>query len=246
MSNYITTRRRMQKRRKRGMGDWADDFANYWTQQFGGKSETNQCIDAANQKTAELDAKATDLNKNWNPTGIYTTQQMQSLVQQTMATLLAASTGVLDKAISEPQADGTRASLMLKRAAIQRKMSDEGLVFTKALGAAMNANIGVVDAPGLKRWIVNSMLVASDAIGAAYAVSCLTPWWVGVLAAFQSAFDKLYGAAKIIVGTAVALGEQVLKIPDAIGEIWTYAKWGAVGLILWWAYENVPKHLQGA
>lgn len=239
--------KRMHKRAKSGLSGFATDIVNSMSWLISGSTpETAQnaaCLAAANAQSSSMLAKATDLSKNWNPTGLYSLEQIQSIVQNTMAMLLAAANTV-DHAIAEAP-DGADDALKLKRAAIQRKMSTEGLVFTTAIGNAMKAGIGVIDAPGLKAWVVNSMTVAADGITGAYYVSCQTPWWVGALRAFMAAFDKVWGVAKQVAGVAVELGAQVLKIPDTIGQIWTMAKWGSIALLAFWAYENAPRIAKG-
>jgi hypothetical protein len=202
------------------------------------------CLGAANAQSAALLAKASDVSKNWQPTGLYQRDQVQSLVQWTLGMLSSASS-LIDQTTSEPTAPGARDALRLKTDAIQRKMSD-AQVFTGAVGQAMQKSVPVIDAPGLKTWIVNSMITAADGVTAAYYVACQRPWWVGALKVFMAAFDKVWGATKQILGVAADLGMAVLKIPDTVGQIWTMAKWGSIALLGWWAYENVPKHLKGA
>ena len=239
--------KRVQKRTKNGLGGFATDIVNSMSWLISGSTpETAQnkaCLAAANAQSASMLAKASDLSKNWTPTGLYSIEQIQSIVQNTLSMLSSASS-TIDQAIAEAP-DGADDALKLKRAAIQRKMSTEGLVFTAAIGNAMKAGIGVIDAPGLKSWVVNSMITAADSITAAYYVSCQTPWWVGALRAFMAAFDKVWGVAKQVAGVAVELGAQVLKIPDAIGQIWTMAKWGSIALLAFWAYENAPRIAKG-
>lgn len=240
--------KRMQRRRGPGLGGLVEDVMNSlskWTTGTTPEAAQNKaCLDAANAQSSAMLAKASDLSKNWTPTGLYSLEQIQSLVQNTLSMLSSAST-TLGRAIAEAP-DGADDALKIKVAAIQRKMSTEGTVFTTAIGNAMKAGIAVIDAPGLKTWIVNSMITAADGITAAYYVTCQMPWWFTALKAFMAVFDKVWGAAKQVAGVAVELGAQVLKIPDTIGQIWTMAKWASIGLLAFWAYENVPKIAKGA
>jgi len=248
--SYVS--RRMQKSslgpRGRGMGGFVDNVINGMSELFTGTTpeaaQNAECLTAANAQSAQLLAKASDVSKNWNPTGLYERDQIQRIVQLTLS-MLASGSSTLDKATAEPMAPGARDALAIKRSAVQRKMSD-ALTYTAAIGKAMQSGIAVIDAPGLKAWVVNSMIVAADSITAAYYVSCQTPWWVSALAAFQKAFDAVWGVVKQVAGVAAELGQAVLKIPDTVGQIWTMAKWASIGVLAWWAYENVPKHLKGA
>lgn len=242
-------RMRMQKSslgpRGRNMGlGWVDEWIH---DIFGTTPEIEQnkaCLAAANAASAQWIAKASDVSKNWNPTGLYSRSQMQGIVQLTLAMLTSAS-NTMEKASAEPMADGARDALRMARSSVTAKFQDS-MKFTAAIGEAMKQGVEVLDAPGLKAWVVSSMLKASDGITAAHYVLCQVPWFVTALAAFQRAFDKVWGATKQVLGVAAELGMAVLKIPDTVSQIWTLAKWGAIAVIGVWAYENVPKHLKGA
>lgn len=246
------TSRRMQKSslgpRGRGMGGFADDFINAASRLLTGttpeEAQNNECLAAANAQSAQLVAKASDVSKNWNPTGLYSRDQIQKIVQLTLAMLTSAS-NTMERASAEPMAKGARDALKLARASVTVKFQDS-TKFTAAIGQAMNQGITVLDAPGLKAWVVSSMLKAADGITAAHYVLCQVPWFVTAMAAFQKAFDAVWGVVKQVAGVAAELGMAVLKIPDTVGQIWTMAKWASIGVLAWWAYENVPKHLKGA
>lgn len=266
--SYTSTRMRKRAARSslgprgRGMGDAIDDsieavrkalwdFMGKTTVADGGGGNVvdnvlnKACGDSARAKGEEMYAKATDLDQNWNPAGLYSLEQMQSIVKSIMDVLLSASSSI-DNAMANWMTSAQRSRLQSNRTDIQSKMSSEGLVFTNALGQAMKNGISVVDAPGLKRWVVTSMRTAATAMVAASYEVCTIPAWISAYQTFQKYFDIAWNVVRTVAGVAVQLGQQVLKIPDAIGQIWTLAKYGAIGLIAWWAYENIPKHLEGA
>lgn len=224
------------------LGNPFEDLAYYYAKSIGATplpTASSECLAAANEKTSALDAKVTDLNKNWNPTGFYTPDQITGLIQNIQGMLRQAS-NTIDQQFDEPTAQGDRDALMLSKADIARKMNDS-LTFVKAAQTARDQGITAIDAPGLKRFIVNSMLVGSSAItGAAY-VSCMRPWFVSALAVFQIYFDAVWNVARAIVGAAVALGQQVLEIPDTVSTLWRYAKWAALLVGGYYAYTEGPR-----
>lgn len=230
--------------RGRGLGGFLDDMFYDLLGTTPEMQKNQECMAAANAASAQLLAKASDVSKNWQPTGLYSLEQAKGLVQWTLAMLSSASSAI-EQTVADPTAPGDRDALRIKTAAVQRKMSD-ATTFTAAIGAAMQRSISVLDAPGLKTWIVNSMIVAADGVTAAHYVACQRPWWVGALSAFMAAFDKVWGMTKQILGVAADLGMAVLKIPDTVSQVWTLVKWGSIAAIAVWAYENVPKHLKGA
>lgn len=246
--NYVSRRMHKRSHGQRPLSGMADMLENLWSTVSTGQSAeaaaNSACRAAADAQSASLLAKASDVSKNWNPTGLYSRQQLQSIVQLTLAMLTSAS-NTLEKASAEPMASGARDALRIVRSSITGKFQ-ESTKFTAAIGQAMQKGIDVLDAPGLKSWVVNSMIQAANGISAAHYVLCQVPWFVSALAAFQSAFDRVWGVVKQVAGVAVELGQAVLKIPDTVGQIWTIAKWASIAILGVWAYENVPKHLKGA
>ncbi len=187
------------------------------------------CVGQANATTAPLDAKIDDLAKNWNPTGFYTPADIRTLISQTMAMITGAQS-VLDQAAQAPSASQdsiVRATDDLARA------GKASLDYLSAANQADQQGLRTVNAVGLKDWVLSAMGAASSAIGTAAAVSCITPWWVGALATFQTAFDALYNGAKAIVGAVLAIGETALKVADALPQ---FSDLIAVGLVLGGAY----------
>ena len=108
----------------------------------------------------------------------------------------------------------------------------------QAAAAADQQGIRTVNAPGFKRWITDTLATSSSALVTASVIGCIRPWWVGALAAFQSAFDVIYSLASRVVGAVITLGEVALKVPDALDDLLTIAKWGlGLGGAAWLIYE---------
>lgn len=212
--------------RRRGLGDIFDVIENAVAPQ---PSEIAQCVGQANATTSPLDAKIDDLAKNWNPTGFYTPADIRTLIGQTMAMITGAQS-VIDQAAQAPSA--SQDSIMRATDDLARA-GKASLDYLSAANQADQQGLRTINAVGLKDWVLSAMGAASSAIGTAAAISCITPWWVGALATFQTAFDALYNGAKAIVGAVLAIGETALKVADALPK---FSDLIAVGLVLGGAY----------
>jgi hypothetical protein len=200
---------------------------------------TNQCIAQANAEMAPFEAKIDDLIKTWNPTGTYTAQDIRDIVSATMM-VIQQGQAAIDRARLEPNA--SQDSVMRATDDLARA-GGRSLDFLQAARDADAGAVAVIEAPGLKRWVTDSMGTASSAMVTASVIGCITPWWVGALSAFQGAFDVGYGVAKRIVGVVIAAGETVLKVADDLPELYDILKWGALaaaGYYVWTRYLRVP------
>lgn len=198
-------------------------------------SQTSQCIDQANAATAPFDAKVNDLAQNWQPTGFYTSDDIRSIVGSVMTTIAQAQ-ALVDQAAKEPNAS---------QDSVMRATDDLANAGKKAIDYLQAANQAdaqgtrAINAVGLKRWVTDSLGGASSAMTTAAVIGCITPWWVGALAAFQSVFDKAWAVVKAVVGTVLQIGEDVLKVASNLDEIYNVLKWGALAYGAYWLWVNV-------
>lgn len=203
-----------------------------------GTGAGNPCLDQANAAVAPFDAKIDDLVKNWQPTGFYTTDDIRTLVSQALATVQQGQ-AVINQAAAEPNA--SQDSVMRATDDLARAGS-RSLDYLQAATEADQQGIRVVNAPGLKRWVTDTMAAASSAMVTASVIGCITPWWVGALAAFQRTFDKAWTVIKAVVGAVIAIGETVLKVANDLPDLYGVLKWVGLALGAVWVYEN-RKHL---
>ncbi len=238
---YLTPSRRYVQRprvKPRGLAGWMDDIA----QDFGVGSPESQCIAAANQAMAPFDAKIDSLVKTWNPTGFYTSDDIRTLIGNTLA-LVRSAQDTVNAAAAEPNA--SQDSVMRASSDLGRK-GQESLDYLKAASDADAQGIRVINAPGFKRWVTDTMAAASSAMVTASVIGCITPWWVGALAAFQSAFDFLISILRDFGGAIAAAGERVLKAADAALSMIQYILLGAAALAayyVWNSADEVKAHL---
>src|SRR5882672_636613 len=67
-------------------------------------SGVQQCLDAGNAFTSDLDAKRNDIAANWNPPATFDSGQIRGIVIAVQSTLQQAQ-NALNAAIAEPNAD---------------------------------------------------------------------------------------------------------------------------------------------
>lgn len=193
-------------------------------------TDTSVCLEQANAAVAPMDAKIDDLIKTWSPTGFYTSEDIRSFVSATMA-VLRQGQAALDQAAGEPQASQES---ILRATDDLARFGGRSLDYLQAASAADQQGIRVVNAPGFKRWITDTLASASSALVTATVIGCIRPWWVGALSAFQRAFDAVYAVAKRFVGAVVAIGETALEIVGDLPEIYDLLKYAAVGAGIYW------------
>ncbi len=195
------------------------------------------CIDQANATLAPFDAKVDDLVRTWNPTGFYTSADLRSIIGATMNVVRQAQTAV-DAASAEPNA--SQDSVMRATSDLARA-GERSLTYLEAATVADQQGQRVINAPGFKRWVTDTMATASSGMVTAAVIGCIKPWWVGALAQFQSAFDALYVVAKRFVGAVIAIGETVLNVASDLPDIYAMIKWPALALLGYWAWKQIKE-----
>lgn len=236
MSYHVQRQRRnvaVRLPRRRGLGDAISDAIAQQIGSGGGTSQDSQCLDQANAASAPFDAKVVDISQNWNPTGFYTIADTRQIVNSVLAVVQQGYSALSSAAVQQASDVINEANAELSDA------SGKSLDYLNAATDAENKGIATLNAPGLKRWVVSTMQSASDAITTGAMVTCMQPWWVGAIAAFQTAFDAAWSVVKQIVGAVLKVGEIALKVPDAVDTVMTVASW-ALGLgLAYWAYTEL-------
>lgn len=222
------------------LSDLLENLSRMWQGNNAPPTGEQQCWGSANKQVAALDAQRSDVNKNWNPTGFYTPAQITA-IYNVVGQMVRNASGTYDKARQEAMAQGDRDALYMQYSDMLTRYSD-GLKFIDASKQATSAGVTVIDAPGLKRWVVAMMGDASALLFGIYYVQCMRPWFVGALEAFMIAFNAVYSVVRATIGVAYeivkAAGKAVLKVPDALGTAITVAKWGVLGGIAYVLYKK--------
>lgn len=239
MTYLSTTQRRYPQPRPRRasprpLSDWFDDMIQNLQNATGIGSQESQCLATANAAVAPFDARITALAQNWNPTGFYTASDVRNLISSTMTVVTQAQSSV-DQAAKEPNA--SQDSVMRATDDLARAGS-RSLDYLQAARDADAQGVRVINAPGLKRWVTDTLSAASSAVVTASVIGCITPWWVGALATFQAVFDAAENAIKGIVGTVIAIGETALKVAADLPDIVDVLKWAALAGAAYWLWTK--------
>lgn len=261
MAYHIPLARRRAPRQQAMSGDLHDllesiDFGRLFTPNPVDKvTKETACFAEGNQFTSEIDNKTRELNRNWNPE-IITTKEFEGVYMATQA-MMSQAIRVLDTARAEPLAQGDRDALMMARTNIELRMSiatiqgrdGDAMKWWNALRTAKAQGIGYIDAPGFKRWVVNSMIDASQGIFAVKYVLCMRPWFVNVMNVFMAIFNACYAVARAAVGVSIdivkAAGKAVLSIPDLLTTVIKVGKWGVLAGAVYFFYKGEHKKLLG-
>lgn len=194
------------------------------------------CLSQANAQVSTLDDQINSLSKNWNPSGYYQPDQVSQLLSMVNDLMGQAETSILSQlATFDVSSDNTN---LLRDA--QSRMGDKAHD-ALAFQAAVAAKPQVVEAPGLKRWVITTMQACRDAFTVATVIGCNQPGWLGVLGAFEAAFAVVAAFAQAMAEVALAIGMDIAKVPDTIGTLYDLLKIGAVvagGYILYTEYQK--------
>jgi hypothetical protein len=176
------------------------------------------------QQLAPTDADIDDVIDNWKTTGFYTIDQMNKIIDLGVAVRVNAG-AVLKAGQDQLQIPSQRAILS---DAFQTLVSDKRLsemAFIIGIEDAQRVGIKVIEAQGLKRWVVNTLTASRRAKSDALFVECVRPsTLLGVLGALDRAIKALTGFLKAVVNVVVAVGQAVLKIPDFLGSLFSVLK----------------------
>lgn len=239
MTYTTNVMRRRYRPKPPGLSGWFDDLIDVFvapvTAVAGGGNDT--CLAQANVTMAPFDAKIDDIAKTWNPTGFYSPADLRSLVAATLKVVQQGQAAV-DQARAEPnaaQASTMRATNDLARA------GQRSLDYLAAANAADGQGLRVINAPGLKRWVTDTLGAASSAMVTAAVIGCQTPWWVTALVGFQFAFDTLYNLSKTVVGVVLAVGETALRVAGDLPELYDILKYAALAAGGYWVWTTYLK-----
>lgn len=191
----------------------------------------NACIAQAKQTgaIAKIDLAINDISKNWQPSGFYTPDQILQIVNLvTVTTLVPALTLVggapLSTSDAADQIAGYQKQLRMYMGTDPDYTGATAQTFIAGAGAATAQGKTVVEAQGLKAWVMKAMLSSSAAMTLTSVLNCNTTFldsiWNGIVAIGN--FVKALGS--LVVGAA----EAVFTIPDTLSTMWKVVKYGAI------------------
>jgi hypothetical protein len=172
--------------------------------------------------TTSYQAKIDDLKQNWNPTGIYSPNDLDSIVGRVMGMVNVQQNTAL-------QFQTTYDTSYLD--SVRDQLVDFGKQAVDYLAATRDARArGVmVKAPGLRVWVITAMETIVDGMKALGIAACAKPFWLDALGAYDSAIADVWSVAKAIGGVAYELAKDALIVTEqAFGFAAWFAKWAPI------------------
>lgn len=192
------------------------------------------CPGAASDQTTDIDAKSADLVSNWNPSGYYTPDNMDTITAAVQACISMAYTA-LTNALADVNASQVSDASDLLNSAQSRlnNVASQTINYITASKSARAVAGQVVAAPALKDWVVECLNASSQAIQYSYLVECEVPSWVNVLGQVIGAADTLYQVASAIVGVVASAAVSVIHAAEAAFDLAAFlAEWGPTLLLV--------------
>lgn len=244
---YIQQPRRALSRYRRprprpamgGLFDFVDEALNAALGQPSGTVQGQRafvCGGDADAAVASMGATIDEFERTWNPTGFYTPDQMQQVVQATYEFSEQALQQARQALSNVDINDGDhKASASVYEKALDEfnAQSDRGRMFAEAPGKARQAGKKSVDAPGLKLWVIAFMRSTKDYSRAAFFLNCNKSQYERFVRAVNNFLDAAIAIIKKIVGIAIEFAGDAFKVAgDLLGMLLKLMKYAPYALVL--------------
>jgi ribosomal protein L17 len=208
------------------------------------QSDEISCLNKANasSQVMAIDNIVTNLAKNWHPTGYYRPAEVQTLLDMFATEAEQAGIALRDAPLSTSDARELKAQAFED---VARKYLDQSHGYKRAIAEARSKGSSVIDAPGLKDWVIRSMRSLSDAYLTATVLHCRQSWLEKWLDRAHRGMAAIGGAAFRILGVAANLAINVVEAAEAtvgiVGKIIKYAPYVGAGLGAYLLYSFIKK-----
>jgi hypothetical protein len=185
-----------------------------------------KCLTSANQSptVTDIDNKTADLAKNWQPTGYFTLDEVNAIV----STIKQADATALAQVIVAPKSTGDADQVIKQAADYLARNDSRAQPYVDAATKAQQQGLRAIYAPGLKTWVLDSMVNISQAYVTVAALTCQLTW----LDAAADAITTIWGAAKQIGSLVLSAGEGVVSATEGLITFLPYLKWVVVAAVL--------------
>lgn len=179
-----------------------------------------------------------ELAKNWRPSGFYTPAQVLAVIDK-MAEVFAQADKPLQAYLSGSY--NYKPTINMVRSRLSSTYA-RGITYLNAVKVAQAKGLTIIDAPGLKKWVIDTFNAAATSSDALRLMADIKPAIVSILETVYDVMQAAYDFIRKVVGVAAdvvrAAGSAVLAIPDTVGTIIKVATWGGVALVAWWGYTK--------
>ncbi len=207
-----------------------------------GLASVDPCQAAADNASADTDAKMWAIGQAWRVKNFYKPADVQAYVHYTLQAIVGADQHYMQYVTS---GFATAIGAIIGGDALTntglRAQYNKALPFLTAVKTAQDSGIHVIDAPDLKHWVLRSLAEVSAMYANTAFQACSQPWWVQALNGFYGVLADIAALVEAVVEAVIKAGETVLEIPDAISGILTFLKWagiiGGVGAAAWLVHD---------
>lgn len=240
--------------RPRGMAGWFDDIVSVFSPGVGTAVQAPaaaindaQCDATAHAAQAVYDQQMASIASAWaNRDGFYSIADAQAVLDKGLA-LQQQGLAIIDQ-ITNDYGEGISSAMKSARDGAQNDLFDVGktaIDFTTALNAAKAANATVLDAIGLKDWIIDCISAAGRAAYVGTYFNCLlvdVQPYLAPLKVLLTAEGAFVAVVTKVVTIAVNAGDVLYKTTvgalDLTATVVKYAPYiaGAYGLA--WLWKN--------
>lgn len=224
------------------LGDFIDDVTETINQQ----KEVSCVLDANNSPSvASIDKMTLDLAKNWQPTGYFTLDEVNAIVQ----TIKQADATALAQVIIAPKSTSDADQVIKQASDYLARNDSRAQPYIDAATKAQQQGLRAIYAPGLKTWVLDSMVNISQAYTTAAALSCQSTFFD----AAANVITGVWNAAKQIGAFVLGAGETAVNAAEGIIGLLPYLKWvllavalGGGGLVVYRQYQrlDVRRHVE--
>lgn len=196
--------------------------------------EEVRCLNEANNspQVAALDNLALDLAKNWKPTGFYSPSELEAMIGQ-----LTSAGATARFALTTASLSTSDAAMVIAQAKANLDRDDKrSEIYRKAIRDARSTNTVVINAPGFKGWVTDSLVNISQAYVTIYALDCRTTW----LDTAAQVAAGIVSAAKAVGGVVAQAGQAVVTVAETLFS--PLLRWILVGGVLLFGGMFVYKH----
>jgi hypothetical protein len=198
------------------------------------------CLKAANESPAvkAIDAKITDLARNWRPSGFYSIPDLKGILDEIDRQSAQAQISLATTILATGDAPN-----MLRQAQYYLDRNKQRVAGYRGLIAdAEKRGLKIVDAPGLKDAVLKSMVNISHAYTTKAAIDCRANWLDKAAVAVDKIGDVAGKVAGFVADVAIAAGGAAADAARGAVKALTVLKWAAIigvpvlgGL---WAYSR--------
>ena len=202
-----------------------------------------------------LESVADSLVQTWKPTGFYTVAEVNAILNA-MEQVQERVNAVVDAGVGTSTSSGgflgvsmisddDKVLLRDVQSRTSRSYRDMVQPMIAGLRAAAAAGAAAVDAPQFRSLVIHYLYKAAWAAQTVQTMRSDLTWgqraaeWIG------DASIAAGNVARRVVGVTLdvlkAAGAAVVKIPDALGTIYTIAKWGGLAYGLWWIWQRTER-----